>query len=72
MVVGKQEFDGRKSRRRCRLEAIEKRYFVEHHREIGSKTGHRSGLRNTGEIDIGDTSNQPGDGGIVIPTHAGR
>ena len=40
MIVGKQEFHRGETRLRGRLEAVEERHLVEHHGEIGGKTGH--------------------------------
>ena len=42
MVIGKQEFDGRKARVGRRVEAVEERDFGEHHGEIGGKSRHRT------------------------------
>src|SRR4051812_14851981 len=44
MVIGKQKFDGGKSRFRSSFEAVEERDVVEHHREVGGKARHVSVL----------------------------
>ena len=40
MLIGKEEFDRGEAGFRRGLEAVEERHLVEHHREVGGKTGH--------------------------------